>query len=285
MKAKSKKIDTLVEDIYSLLDTGTKSPNKEALFGMASDMMESVKKQLWFSTSDRKPTLRMSNIGKPCVRSLWYDINGDEQAEDFSPQTRIKFLMGDLVEALLLYLAKEAGHDVTDQQKQIEIDGIKGHIDSRIDGKLVDVKSTSSYGMRKFKEGTLPDDDPFGYIDQISGYGNALGEDSGTFLAFDKSSGELATYTHTELSNTKDRIAYVKEAVAQDEAPARPFDTVYDKSYRRDKLGINCSYCAHKMTCWADKGLDLKFRGNRPLFFIKRDPKEKGKRRSHAETF
>ena len=271
MKAKDnvKQIDTLVEDIYSLLDTGTKSPNKEALFGMASDMMEAVKKQLWFSTSDRKPTLRMSNIGKPCVRSLWYDINGDEEAEGFSPQTRIKFLMGDLVEALILYLAKEAGHDVTDQQKQIEIAGIKGHIDSRIDGKLVDVKSTSAYGMRKFKNGTLPDDDPFGYIDQISGYSNALGEDSGTFLAFDKSSGELATYTHNELSNTEDRITYLKEEMAKAEAPARPFKPSYDKTHKRDKLGVNCSYCSHKTTCWSDIGLDRKFRSGRPVFLLK----------------
>ena len=55
-----KKIDTLVEDIYDLLSNGTASPNQEYLFGMASSMMEGVRRQLWSSTSGRKPALRMS---------------------------------------------------------------------------------------------------------------------------------------------------------------------------------------------------------------------------------
>ena len=288
MKANDKQIDTLVEDIYSLLDNGTKNPDRGSLYGMAAAMMEAVRRQLWSPTSERKPTLRMSNIGKPCTRSLWYDMNGDEQSENFSPQTRLKFVMGDLVEALILYLAKEAGHEVTDQQKEVQIDGIKGHLDAVIDGQLVDVKSTSSYGMRKFKDGTLPDDDPFGYIDQMSGYGNALGKDSGTFLAFDKSSGELTTYTHTELSDTSHRIDFVKQEMERVDPPDRPFKSVLDKSSRRQKLGVNCSYCSHKTTCWADVGLDLKFRSGRPVFFLaKSKSKSKGESESqnNAETF
>ena len=282
MKANDKQIDTLVEDIYSLLDNGTKNPDRGSLYGMAAAMMEAVRRQLWSPTSERKPTLRMSNIGKPCTRSLWYDMNGDEQAENFSPQTRLKFLMGDLVEALILFLAKEAGHDVTDQQKEVQIDGIKGHLDAVIDGQLVDVKSTSSYGMRKFKDGTLPSDDPFGYIDQMSGYGNALGKDSGTFLAFDKSSGELTTYTQTELSDTSQRIGLVQQAMERVDPPDRPFEPVLDKSARRKKLGVNCSYCSHKTTCWADVGLDLKFRSGRPVFFL---AKSKSESQNNAETF
>ena len=72
------KIDTLVDDIYELLDKGTTQPSQENLFAMASNIMDSVRKQLWSATSDKKRTLRMSNIGKPCSRSLWYDMNGDE---------------------------------------------------------------------------------------------------------------------------------------------------------------------------------------------------------------
>ena len=284
MKANEKQIDTLVEDIYSLLDNGTKNPDRGSLYEMAAAMMDAVRRQLWSPTSERKPALRMSNIGKPCVRSLWYDMNGDEQSENFSPQTRLKFVMGDLVEALILYLAKEAGHEVTDQQKEVQIDGIKGHLDAVIDGQLVDVKSTSSYGMRKFKDGTLPDDDPFGYIDQMSGYGNALGKDSGTFLAFDKSSGELTTYTHTELSDTSHRIDFVKQEMERVDPPDRPFKSVLDKSSRRQKLGVNCSYCSHKTTCWADVGLDLKFRSGRPVFFLAKS-KSKSESQNNAETF
>lgn len=268
-----KTIDTLVDDIYDLLDKGKSRPNQEFLFGMAAAIMDSVRKQLWFSSqADKRPALRMSNIGKPCSRALWYEITAKVEGETYSPQTRLKFMFGDIAEALILYLAKEAGHTVEDQQKEIEIDGIKGHLDAVIDGELVDVKSASAYGMRKFKEATLPTDDPFGYISQISGYANALGKTSGTFLAFDKSSGELATYTHNDLENTSERIASVSADMARTEPPDRAFETVLDRKDKRQKLGINCSYCSYKETCWADEGLELKFRSGRPVFFVGEAP-------------
>ena len=266
-----KQIDTLVEDIYGLLKNGTTSPNKDYLFGMGSAIMEGGRRQLWSSTKGRKPALRMSNLGKPCVRALWYDIKGTHKPEELSPQTKLKFMMGDVVEAVVLYLAKEAGHAVEDQQKEIEIDGIRGHIDARIDGVLVDVKSSSSYGMKKFKNGTLPEDDPFGYISQMSGYANALGETKGTFLAFDKSNGELATYTHTELENTSERIGVVREALELDDAPDRPFEPTVDRATKRPKLALNCSYCAHKMECWKEEDVNLEFKSGRPVFFLGRE--------------
>ncbi len=265
--SETKTIDTLVDDIYELVNTGKKKPDQEALFALGSTVMDAVKRQLWMATSDMPGRLRMSNIGKPCSRSLWYDINGDDEAESLSPQTRLKFMIGDIVEALVVYLAKEAGHSVTEQQAEIEMEGIKGHIDCVIDDELVDIKSASSFAMKKFKNGTLPDDDPFGYISQISGYGNALGKKRGTFLAFDKSSGELATYTHSQLENTEIKIKEIKAAVELPEPPDRCFETVKDRQTGRQKLGVNCSYCSHKHTCWAGE-LDLKFRSGRPVFFV-----------------
>ena len=265
--SETKTIDTLVDDIYDLVNTGKKKPDQEALFALGSTVMDAVRRQLWMATSDMPGRLRMSNIGKPCSRSLWYDINGDDEAESLSPQTRLKFMIGDIVEALVIYLAKEAGHSVTDQQAEIEMNGIKGHIDCVIDDELVDIKSASSFAMKKFKNGTLPDDDPFGYISQISGYGNALGKKRGTFLAFDKSSGELATYTHSQLENTEIKIKEIKEAVELPDPPDRCFETVKDRQTGRQKLGVNCSYCSHKQTCWRGE-LDLKFRSGRPVFFV-----------------
>ena len=265
--SETKTIDTLVDDIYELVNTGKKKPDQEALFALGSTVMDAVKRQLWMATSDMPGRLRMSNIGKPCSRSLWYDINGDDEAESLSPQTRLKFMIGDIVEALVVYLAKEAGHSVTEQQAEIEMEGIKGHIDCVIDDELVDIKSASSFAMKKFKNGTLPDDDPFGYISQISGYGIALGKKRGTFLAFDKSSGELATYTHSQLENTEIKIKEIKAAVELPEPPDRCFETVKDRQTGMQKLGVNCSYCSHKHTCWAGE-LDLKFRSGRPVFFV-----------------
>ena len=275
--SETKTIDTLVADIYNLVNTGKKNPDQEALFALGSTVMDAVKRQLWMATSDMPGRLRMSNIGKPCSRSLWYDINGDDKVESLSPETRLKFMIGDIVEALVVYLAKEAGHSVTDQQAEIEMEGIKGHIDCVIDDELVDIKSASSFAMKKFKNGTLPNDDPFGYISQISGYGNALGKKRGTFLAFDKSSGELATYTHSQLENTEIKIKEVKAAVTLPDPPDRCFETVKDRQTSRQKLGVNCSYCSHKHTCWAGE-LDLKFRSGRPVFFV-------GKADENVHTF
>ena len=101
-----KKIDTLVDDIYELLDKGKPKPNNEYLFGMAASIMDAVRKQLWFSSAGRaKGALRMSNLGKPCDRALWYDIKGEHEVEPLLPATRLKFMMGDIAEALVLYLA------------------------------------------------------------------------------------------------------------------------------------------------------------------------------------
>ena len=258
-----------------MLDNGKKEPDKAALFELGYTVMEAVRKQLWFSTAERKPALRMSNLGKPCDRALWLDIKGEHEPEPLSSETRLKFIFGDLVEALVLYLAKEAGHTVEDQQKRIEVDGIIGHIDAVIDGHLVDVKSASSFAMKKFKNGTLPDDDAFGYISQISGYANAMNKKSGTFLAMDKSGGELATYTHENLEDTSARIKHVRAMLEEDTPPDRPFTEVDDKPSGRKKLGINCSYCPHKQVCWVDKGLDLKFRGGRPVFLVGDEGKSK----------
>lgn len=271
MSDNAKTIDTLVDDIYTLMNTGKKNPNQEWLMSFGMAVMDGVKRQMWMSSAPKRGALRMSNVGKPCVRALWYDVNGTHDPEPLTPQTRLKFMMGDIVEALLLYLAREAGHEVKDQQREIEIDGVKGHLDAVIDGELVDVKSTSSYGMKKFKDGTLAEDDPFGYVGQISGYGNALGKSQGTFLAFDKSNGELATYTHEGLEDTSARIKMVKDALAQPEPPERGFEAVKDRASNRQKLGINCSYCPHKYECWADKNLELKFRSGKPVFLLEEE--------------
>jgi len=265
----SKTVDTLVEDIYKLVSTGTKSPDQTNLLAMAISIMDGVRRQLWSTSAPKKPGLRMSNIGKPCSRALWYEIKGGEEGEPFSPATKLKFMVGDVVEAVILYLAKEAGHSVTDQQREIEVDGVRGHIDAVIDGELVDVKSASSIGMKKFTDGTLAQDDPFGYISQISGYANALGKKSGTFLAFDKSSGDLVTYTHRKLEETGGRVAKLREVLAKDLPPDRAFDTVSERATGKQKLGLNCSYCSFKSVCWADKGLDIQFKSGRPVFYVK----------------
>jgi hypothetical protein len=213
-------------------------------------------------TGEKKPfTLRMSNIGKG-ARQLWYDKNYPND-EVLPGHTLVKFMFGDIIEQLILFLAEVSGHTVTSKQAEVNRGSIKGHIDADIDGVTVDVKSTSSFGFKKFENGTLAENDPFGYIEQIAGYAKAR-ETDGAFIAVDKQNGYIAYdfYPKEELDvfDVDGRIEYIKEAVEAVEPPERCYpDEKFGESGNR-KLGVNCGYCAHNRRCWADSngGLGLR---------------------------
>ena len=123
--------------------------------------------------------LYFSEVGSPCWRKVWYKYHGQE-GETLMPHALLKFIYGDLLEELLLFLAEKAGNKVENQQGEVEIplrDGwvLRGRIDAEINGKIVDVKSASSFAMKKFESlGALRSDDPFGYEDQLTGYSAGL---------------------------------------------------------------------------------------------------------------
>ena len=108
--------------------------------------------------------------------------------------TFIKFLYGHLLEEVVLFLVKLAGHKVTDEQKEVKVSGVYGHMDCKIDGEVIDIKTASSYAFRKFKNDTLKDDDTFGYLAQLSGYETAEKTKEGGFLVLNKESGELTLH-------------------------------------------------------------------------------------------
>ena len=102
---KQKKIDTLIEDIYSKI--GVLSEGKPLEF--SDELLDSFGKEMasalqHWATPNNQPrnTLRMSNIGRP-LRRLWYDIKDDTDSETISPSLQIKFLYGHLLEVLLLF--------------------------------------------------------------------------------------------------------------------------------------------------------------------------------------
>ena len=72
-------------------------------------------------------------------------------------------------------------------------------MDCKIDGEVIDIKSASGYAFQKFKNGTLADDDAFGYMAQLAGYEKAEGTTGGGFLAINKENGELALFKPQEL--------------------------------------------------------------------------------------
>ena len=252
-----KTIDTLVKDIYSLFDSNIDNKIDEKKLEENLDIFVNGLKETVTEFFKEKPAvkrnLRLSSIGRP-ARQLWYDKNSDKDVIPLEPSTRIKFLYGHILEEVLLLFTRVAGHTVTDQQKQIDVGGIKGHQDCMIDGVLVDCKSASGKSFEKFSKGNLHADDPFGYIAQISAYAEGNNVDTGAFLVINKQNGEIClTHVHSmEMINAKERIEYLKGVMDQDNPPDKCYPDVPDGASGNRKLAVGCVYCPHKRTCWSD---------------------------------
>mgnify|MGYP003120701528 FL=1 len=251
-----KKINSLIKDIYNLFKDNKgcklKTKDRDAIIDVC---VENIRDQLTSSImgNDRDASrLRMSNVGYP-DRKIWYQCNNTQQ-EELQDNDPIKFLYGHIIEELVFCFAKLSGHKVTDQQKETTLEGIKGHIDGRIDGVLVDVKSASPISYRKFKDRTLYSDDPFGYIDQLSSYATALKDKEAGFLVMNKISGELCWMglDELEIADTSNRIKFLKGMVTSTTPPPKCYPDVPEGKSGNYKLSINCFYCSYKKECWAD---------------------------------
>lgn len=245
------KISSLLVDINNRLEEGT-GPDKANLATFLEEIKEVMENFFEEDVNrDNRGKLRLSAVGKE-DRKLWYDYHGYDK-EPLGTDTRIKFCFGNLLEAFVLLLVKEAGHKVTECQKEVTVGSVKGHIDCLIDGELVDVKSASPYGFKKFKDGSiLKGDDPFGYMYQLSSYGKALKKKIGYFLSIDKSGGGLNLLeVPLDRVDPVQRIGYLKEIMPHELPPSRCYEEVRESSGNR-KIGFNCKYCDFKSKCWED---------------------------------
>ena len=252
-----KSIDTLVEDIYNLFEPSIINKISEKdLEKHLKEFTKSVTNNIKIVLNEqpkKQRKLSLSSIGKP-TRQLWYDKHSNSEARPLAPSTRIKFLYGHILEDLLILLSRVAGHTVTEEQKEVEVEGIKGHQDCKIDGILVDCKSASGYSFKKFANNKLADDDPFGYIAQISAYSEGNGVKEAYFLAIDKQHGNIAlTRVHDmEMINAKERVQYLKGALESKKIPDRCYSDIPEGVSGNRKLAIGCVFCPHKRECWSD---------------------------------
>ena len=257
-------IYSLVNDIYSVV-ASKEVPEGIDLYDEIDRFGENCKRLMANLFTEKRDgrTLRMSNIGRD-DRYLWNVVNNPGVAEELTPNTHVKFMYGHLIEEMLLFLTRLAGHEVTDEQKRCEVSGITGSMDCKIDGVVTDVKSVSTFGFKKFKDGSLAFDDPFGYVAQIKGYAHSEGGDSRFgWLAMDKQNGHL-TYLMYDAEDTQapvhekigydieERISHIKEVVQQEEPPEHCHEPVPDGKSGNMKLAVGCSYCPYKKVCWPD---------------------------------
>jgi len=278
---KLKQLKDLPTDVYSLFDPEVHHEvNEENLDTFCKNIREMFKHRLAKQEEARTP-LRFSALGKP-NRQMWYEGHPEEGTkEPMLPKTYLKFMYGALIEEMLLFLIKEAGHEVKDEQREVEVGGVKGHIDAIIDGVVVDVKSASPYGYKKFETNTVTQDDPFGYVEQLSGYAHVLTPGKGAaWVAMEKVTGDICV---SELGpividhhQPEPRIDELKEVLEQDTPPEPCYEPVPDGKSGNMKLPTGCSYCAHKFRCCEDRGIKLRAfaysTGPRYLTEVKREP-------------
>lgn len=255
MTEKRPKLDTLPDDVYNLFDPEVDHQvSEENLDKFCNNLKELIRRRLAKQEEREEGVLRFSMMGRP-DRQIWFEANPIKGTkEPLLPKTYFKFMYGDVIEELILLLTKEAGHEVSDEQREVEIDGVKGHIDAIIDGVVVDVKSASPYGYVKFENETVAQDDPFGYVGQLAGYANVLTPGEGAaWLAFNKVAGDICVSklgpVVVKHHPPAERIAHLKEVIKQEEPPPLCYDPVPDGKSGNMKLPTPCSYCSHKFRC------------------------------------
>ena len=276
-----KRIDTIATDIKNLVAGISNGKPANVTEENMDKFLLNIKEAFhsWNNPIREKDgKLRMSVLGKP-PRQLWYDRFSPKKTKDYDASLNIKFLYGHILEHLLLYLAELTGHKIADQQKKVEIDNIKGHIDATVDGEVCDVKSASSFSFKKFKTGELVGDDPFGYHAQLSGYETGMGTNQGGFLVMDKSSGDVCFYKPDELAkpNVPNLIKTLQDTLKSKTPPEKCYQLSETKGGNKS-LPIGCQFCTHKWECYKDandgKGLRVFKYSNRYVYLaeVNRQP-------------
>ena len=255
-------ISALVDDIYSVVDG--KGGWDQTISDYLAENIRQVATDRFMGEERPRDTLSLSGIGKPCERQLWLRVNSEAGEEELGPELKGTFFYGDILEALVLSLAKAAGHDVQGEQDVLYVNGIKGHRDAVIDGMTVDVKSASDFSFEKFKKGDLVNNDPFGYMSQLSSYTYAGKDDplvtyknEAAFLVVRKNRFELCLDRHDfshRLAFKEEEIQHKKDMVAGSIPPipdaAQPIPQ--SKTSPNMKLATICTYCQHKKFCFPE---------------------------------
>jgi hypothetical protein len=251
-----KHIENLIGDIEEVVtskDLKVDDETKEKLIQECLKDIEGNLREFLEVRQERDSfTLRMSNIGV-AKRKLWYDKHGDNEKEEMPARLLLTFLQGHILEAVLLMLVEMSGHEISNKQTEVKVEGIVGHMDCVIDDCLIDVKTAAPYSYKeKFVNGGLLEGkDPFGYSLQADSYAHALGLERRGWLVMNKATGELNLLMNDSfINNAVGDIQATKEALEQDTPPDRCYNDKEDGKAGNRILGSDCGYCNHKIHCW-----------------------------------
>lgn len=202
-------------------------------------------------------TLRMSSLGKP-DRFLYLQAKHAVESkgstvkyrDGFTTDRLFTFMYGSLIEEIILWMVKQAGHEVTNEQEYVNVEGVPGHIDCRIDGTGVDVKSAANFSYDKFLSRRIVNDDPYGYLQQLGGY--FYKDPKAGFLVINKESGHIAfvDFNTADLPDPVKRIKHLKEVLAKPEPPPALCYPVKIEENGNTTISKSCGWCLFKDTCF-----------------------------------
>ncbi len=247
---------------------GVKSSSLDNFFRAAN---KTLTRQLSPERKNKEFRLYMSNLGRAgCVLQA-EKLGYKKEPSPYS--NRFRNLYGDLTEAAAIAIMREAGVNILEEQKwvQLQIAGeeIRGGLDLIIDEgdgpKIYDVKSASSYMFQKYSESNLGslqrDGDLFGYVTQIYLYSKATGHPVGGLIVINKESGEWCVVEPPQ-DESEVRLRALSKAVENvlriknETEFTRDFEEepeVYRKKPTGNMvLSFPCQMCDFKGHCWPD---------------------------------
>jgi hypothetical protein len=219
--------------------------------------------------------LRMSGLGRPLCQQV-LDKHGIKEEMEYNALFR--FLFGDLTEAAMMLMMREAGIEIVDYQKQVELDiagvTVKGTLDVILrdetgQDKVWDIKSASDWAFNYKFTGLggydkLKEDDPFGYLMQGFLYSEAVGLPFGGWIVVNKSSGQIAVVEVPDWSQD-DKDAYLLDAAERVKfltdprvKPFKPYKPVAETYKNKGEivdtgnklLPRECNLCGYRYHCW-----------------------------------
>ena len=141
-----------VQDFLQNAVRGDVSVSSDSISQFTSDCNEAITKQM--SRGDEGYRIRMSGLGRPLCQQL---LEREGMKEEMEYNSLFRFLFGDLTEAVLMLALREAGVEIIDFQRQVELDiaghKIKGTLDVILRDelgveKVWDIKSASEWAFK-----------------------------------------------------------------------------------------------------------------------------------------
>ena len=266
-----------IQDFMSQAVQGDTNVSLSSLDAFVEECKEAAKRQL--SREKGAWRIRMSGIGRPVCQQI-LDKRGIREEMEYNSMFR--FLFGDFTESILMLVMREAGVDIVDYQKPVELEiaghKVKGTLDVIIRDevgveKVWDIKSASDWAFKnKFTNyggyEKMKEDDPFGYLMQGFLYSEASGLPFGGWIVVNKSSGEVAVVEAADWSG-EDKKHYLQLAenriqiLAQDDPEFVRIKDVFE-THKKDGtvirtgnkvLARQCQLCGFRKHCWPDAQL------------------------------